>query len=185
MCPTSLIVQIGNASNSRSQMVCSYHWRAYRYLKRLAVLLLMVWLLFRPGPRLNIKTVFLRYGIPMLKIRRSWGRLIFNMGIPILVIRHLYIETAPRSFLWHTCWLIPILIRPKWYETEMSSCRLIYRNGWLWKLSCSQPSTPTLTKKNSASLIKMRPSLLVQKWWLWFTVGSIGNELEIRGCCAI
>ena len=30
-----------------------------------------------------------RYAIPMLKIRRSWDRLIFNMGIPILVRRHL------------------------------------------------------------------------------------------------
>ena len=33
--------------------------------------------------------------IPMLKIRRSWDRLILNMGIPLLVRRHLYIETAP------------------------------------------------------------------------------------------
>ena len=31
-------------------------------------------------------------GIPMLKIRRSWDCLIFNMEIPILVRRHLYIE---------------------------------------------------------------------------------------------
>ena len=43
----------------------------------------------------------------MLKIRRSRDRLIFNMGIPILVRRHLYIETAlrlPRVFMvvaWH------------------------------------------------------------------------------------
>ena len=34
-------------------------------------------------------------GIHMLKIRRSWDRLIFIMGIPILVRRHLYIETVP------------------------------------------------------------------------------------------
>ena len=53
---------------------------------------LMCWI---PGPRLNIKTVFPRYGIHMLKIRRSRDRLIFNMGIPILVRRHLYIETVP------------------------------------------------------------------------------------------
>ena len=39
-------------------------------------------------PRLNIKTVFPRY-------RQSRDRLIFNMGIPILVRRHLYIETSP------------------------------------------------------------------------------------------
>ena len=34
-------------------------------------------------------------GISMLKIRRSRDRLIFNMGIPILMRWHLYIETAP------------------------------------------------------------------------------------------
>ena len=33
----------------------------------------------------------------MLKIRRSRDRLIFNMGIPILVRPHLYIETVPRA----------------------------------------------------------------------------------------
>ena len=41
------------------------------------------------------KTVFPMYGIPMLMIRRSQGRLIFNMGIPILVRRHLYMEMPP------------------------------------------------------------------------------------------
>ena len=50
---------------------------------------------YYPGPPLNIKTIFPGLGIPMLKIRRSWDHLIFNMGIPILVRRHLYIETAP------------------------------------------------------------------------------------------
>ena len=45
-----------------------------------------------PRPCLNIKTVFSRYK-KRLTIRRSWDQLIFNMGIPILVIRHLYIET--------------------------------------------------------------------------------------------
>ena len=50
------------------------------------------------GPRLNIKTVFRRYGIPMLKIRGSQDCLLFNMGITKLV-RHLYIEIAPRSWL--------------------------------------------------------------------------------------
>ena len=34
-------------------------------------------------------------GIPMFKIRRSRDRLIFNMGIPILLRWHLYIEMAP------------------------------------------------------------------------------------------
>ena len=36
-----------------------------------------------PEPRLNITTVFPRYGISMLKIRRSLDRLIFNMAIPV------------------------------------------------------------------------------------------------------
>ena len=36
----------------------------------------------KPGHRLNIKTVFPRYGITMSKIRRSWDRLILNLGDP-------------------------------------------------------------------------------------------------------
>ena len=44
-------------------------------------LLPLIWRDLRhPGPPLNIKTVFPMYGIPMLKIRRSRDRLIFNMG---------------------------------------------------------------------------------------------------------
>ena len=35
-----------------------------------------------------------RYGIPKLKIRRSRDPRILNIGIPILVRRHLYIETV-------------------------------------------------------------------------------------------
>ena len=50
----------------------------------------------QPGPRLNIKTIFPVMGTPMLKIRRSRDCLNFNMGIPKLVRRRLYIETAPR-----------------------------------------------------------------------------------------
>ena len=51
----------------------------------------------RTGPRRNIKMVSPGMGIPMLKIRWSRDRLIFNMGILILVRGHLYIETAPWS----------------------------------------------------------------------------------------
>ena len=47
-----------------------------------------------PGSCLNMRPSFPGMGIPMLKIRRSWDRLIFNMGIPIWVRRHLYIKTA-------------------------------------------------------------------------------------------
>ena len=48
----------------------------------------------QPAPCLNIKTVFPRYGDSHVK-DKSQDRLIFNMGIPILVRRHFYIETAP------------------------------------------------------------------------------------------
>ena len=34
----------------------------------------------KPGPHVSIKTVFARYGIAMLNIRRSRDRLVFNMG---------------------------------------------------------------------------------------------------------
>ena len=44
------------------------------------------------SPYLNIKAVFTDMGIVMIKIRRTWDRLIFIMGIPILVKQHLYIE---------------------------------------------------------------------------------------------
>ena len=37
-------------------------------------------------------------GIPMLKIRRLWDRLIFDKGIPILVRSYHYIETGPWCF---------------------------------------------------------------------------------------
>ena len=47
------------------------------------------------GPRLNIEIVFKGMVIPKLMIKRSWHRLIYNMGIPILLRRHLYIETTP------------------------------------------------------------------------------------------
>ena len=46
------------------------------------------------GPRLNIKTVFPTYGNSHIKD----NRLIFNVGIPILV-RHLYTESAPWSLV--------------------------------------------------------------------------------------
>ena len=42
-----------------------------------------------------------RYGIPMLKIRRSQDRLIFNMCILKLVRRHLYTEPSPRKLFYN------------------------------------------------------------------------------------
>ena len=55
---------------------------------------ILEYLIEGPGPCFNIKTVFSGMGIPVLMIRRSLDHLIFNMGIPILLRRHLYIETT-------------------------------------------------------------------------------------------
>ena len=43
------------------------------------------------------KDLLLMCDIPFVDIRRSWDGLIFKMGIPILVSRHLYIEVGHRS----------------------------------------------------------------------------------------
>ena len=43
--------------------------------------------------RVYIKTFFPGMGIPILKIRWLQNRLIFNMGIPILIKCHLYLES--------------------------------------------------------------------------------------------
>ena len=45
------------------------------------------------------KTVLLGMVIPMLKIRRPTGRLIFNMGIPIPGKTVFYIETGPWTYI--------------------------------------------------------------------------------------
>ena len=55
--------------------------------------------------------------IPMLKIRQSQDRLIFNMGIHILVRRHLYIETAPGVFIRH---IKVEKKRPKFYNRHFN-----------------------------------------------------------------
>ena len=47
----------------------------------------------------SIKTSFPGMGIPMLKIKRSQDRLIFNIEIPILARQHLYIWDAPLGII--------------------------------------------------------------------------------------
>ena len=49
-----------------------------------------------PYRSINIKTVFPGIRVSIMKIKRSWDRLIFIMGISLLVRRHIYIETIPR-----------------------------------------------------------------------------------------
>ena len=87
----------------------------------------------------------------MLKIRRSRDRLIFNMGIPILVRRHLCIEMAPRihwktkrhhdnnfvAYLWHHRFLLwqtlVLLMMTKftsWSLSVLSTPIIIIRYLW-------------------------------------------------------
>ena len=85
------------------------------------------------GPS-QYKAVFPRYGDSHVKdktvarpsylgretvLSRSRDRLIFNMGIPILVRRHLYIETAPR---WHAL-IEPLLVA--WHLLDPSQAKLL------------------------------------------------------------
>ena len=61
-------------------------------------------------------------GIPMLKIRRSLDRLIFNMGIPIVVRRHLYIEPPPPCLVtWRNVQFI-------YWQLWMSLCNVSHPN---------------------------------------------------------
>ena len=53
--------------------------------------------MLHPGARFQYKGRFSKYEISVLKIRRSRDRLICNMGIHILVRRHLYTGTTPWS----------------------------------------------------------------------------------------
>ena len=54
-------------------------------------------ILWDPGSRLIIKTIFLGMGISIIKIRWSWDHIIFIMGIPLacrVERRHLYIKQS-------------------------------------------------------------------------------------------
>ena len=53
-----------------------------------------------PGPCFNIKHIFLGIEISMIKIRRSWDRLFFIMGIPILGSQHLYTSSLASLTQW-------------------------------------------------------------------------------------
>ena len=78
----------------------------------------------RAGPHLNVKTVFQGMMISIIKIRRSWDGLIFIMGISILIIWHLYIDTDPRSCV--------VCLHPHLGTTDLTP--LVWRPGWFLSL---------------------------------------------------
>ena len=65
----------------------------------------------------NLLSTFPGMRITMLKIRWSRDSLIFNMGIPILVRRHLYIETDSWISMWNWAKIKP--------ETYHNTCKKI------------------------------------------------------------
>ena len=88
------------------------------------------------------KTVLLGMAIPMLKIRRPTGRLIFNMGIPIPGKTVFLIETGPcYCNVWGSCQmtinkLAEVLLSGYCFYPE-------YREV-LWFCSCSNPNRSSL-----------------------------------------
>ena len=75
---------------------------------------------------IDIKTFFPRYGDSHVKDK--WDHLIFNMGTPILVSQHLYIETAPTP------------LRGQWVNrcptTMKNKCILYFMNRNIWFCGC-------------------------------------------------
>ena len=91
----------------------------------------------------------------MLKIRWSWDRLIFNMAIPILVRRHLYIETAHSSgsgVLWSQCTRACV--------KRKSQTRGRRPRHWIYCLCMPQY---ILTTKHSKLVLNM-----IMTWHYWF-----------------
>ena len=81
----------------------------------------------KPASHFNIKTVVPDIEIPIIKIRRSWDRLIFIMGIPIHIRQHLYIEMAQKRPFQYKVFPstgihmgIPLLVRHPFTETALS-----------------------------------------------------------------
>ena len=98
-----------------------------------------------PGPCRNIKTVFPRYGITLLKVRWSQDRLIFEMGIPIRV-RRLYIDMNPSSpqNTWCQCQLKPNEPRAgrqdcKFKKFSLVKMDVITHTVWLWNKIVATP----------------------------------------------
>ena len=114
-----------------------------------------------PGPRLNIKTVYPGIGIPMLKIRRSRDRLIFNMGIPIPVRRHLYTETVPR-------WLIT-LSSPWWRHPMETFSALLAIWAGNSPVTGEFPAQKPVTRSFDVFFdLRLNSRLSKQSWGWWF-----------------
>ena len=126
-------------------------------------------------------------GIPMLKIRRSQDRLIFNMGIPILVRRHLYIETVPRLQLMLSKDCKPwVLVNTSWPRQNdrhsadiICKCIFLKENVWIsFKISLkfvpkvqisNIPAFVQIMARRTARLIELICHCCWLYWWQSFS----------------
>ena len=107
-------------------------------------------------------------GIPMLKIRQPWDRLIFNMGISILVRQPLYIETGP-----------PELMHFHWIECPGHLC-VIFR---IWgnllhdaHVICHHKLLPT----SVGHLIQLSHAVVIPRLYKkWFMITQQARLLEL------
>ena len=108
-------------------------------------------------------------GISMLKIRRSHDRLSLNMGIPILVRQHLYIETAP---MWFVCkWrVIPeaITLTGNLFLSHPGSLASKDQCYFILQVQCTRPPiTPWLSPRHGMELTGMKSAGKRMKWFIY------------------
>ena len=110
----------------------------------------------QPWPRFNMKTLFLCILFSIFNTRRSNGRRIFIMGIPMLARRHLYIETVPWTPFWYKC------LKKSEHDDSLHTVKTVLRLSFLYdenffirKTACLYWSGPrnTLQCKDSETIL--------------------------------
>ena len=122
----------------------------------------------QPGPRLNVKTVFPGMGISMLNIRRRWDRLIFNMGILIVVRLHFYIETSPWSpRKWQErpkCYILWSNTASPSYDAQTHRHLHLWIFGFTWWPWCQCKSRDAANAKTNSSKIPQNQQTCTPFW---------------------
>ena len=159
-------------------MHMQYRWGTlwWNSMKALSIWLAPICAVKPPGPCLNIKTVFPMYGDSHVK-DKTVGETVLSLTweIPILVRRHLYIETAPWTLfqykkkhiqLWDCCFKHKTVMRPSSLDTLRlgqndshfadDTIKCIFLNGNVWisstQVSDSHLSPPGALQSRRASL---------------------------------
>ena len=139
------------------------------------------------------------YGIPMLEITRSRNRLIFRIGIPILVRWHLYIETAPwapdcNQLVWRAVWMNVSNATPKAsdiYKTPVhfiNGISIVIQIRWKfrfslasiltkWSLHAFVHATTAVLSWHVQNLVEIWSSLIVFRLRLRLRQGFIQHKI--------